>query len=285
MSSSPIHDPAFSSPNSGNIATRLQDANERKSAGNDHFRQSRWTEALVAYQSAINILPKRKDPPAKKGAASLHDDLDDENVPGSGPSTSQLPEGDEDCLEDETHKHAGEEDVDKEEEGIAMGEVEGKEVAQLRSVLHANIGACHVKLVCRLVTLILCRLTFEQGEHKQAVEACTKALKDDPTYIKALQRRAASNNILDTWSSLTAVQDDYNVLLSLIQPTSQKAEIESKLRKLKPRLEAAQKRETSEMLDKLKGLGDSLLGNFGLSTNNFKFEPNGQGGYSMNFVR
>ncbi|KAF5337138.1 hypothetical protein D9611_003355 [Ephemerocybe angulata] len=269
MSSSPIHDPAFSSPNSGNIATRLQDANERKSAGNDHFRQSRWTEALVAYQSAINILPKRKDPPAKKGAASLHDDLDDENVPGSGPSTSQLPEGDEDSLEDETHKHAGEEDVDKEEEGIAMGEVEGKEVAQLRSVLHANIGACHVKL----------------GEHKQAVEACTKALKDDPTYIKALQRRAASNDILDTWSSLTAVQDDYNVLLSLIQPTSQKAEIESKLRKLKPRLEAAQKRETSEMLDKLKGLGDSLLGNFGLSTNNFKFEPNGQGGYSMNFVR
>lgn len=26
-------------------------------------------------------------------------------------------------------------------------------------------------------------------------------------------------------------------------------------------------------------------GNFGLSTDNFKFEPNGQGGYSMNFVR
>jgi hypothetical protein len=25
------------------------------------------------------------------------------------------------------------------------------------------------------------------------------------------------------------------------------------------------------------------IGNFGLSTNNFKFEPNGQGGYSVNF--
>ena len=28
-----------------------------------------------------------------------------------------------------------------------------------------------------------------------------------------------------------------------------------------------------------------FLGNFGLSTDNFKFEPNGQGGYSMNFAQ
>ena len=57
------------------------------------------------------------------------------------------------------------------------------------------------------------------------------------------------------------------------------------------------------MLGKLKGLGNSILGtlldynmvagnptlssqgNFGLSTDNFKFEPNGQGGYSMNFTQ
>jgi len=57
-----------------------------------------------------------------------------------------------------------------------------------------------------------------------------------------------------------------------------------------------------EMVDKLKGLGNSVLGErntpkvgngaeevnagrFGLSTDNFKFEPNGQGGYSLNFAR
>ena len=75
------------------------------------------------------------------------------------------------------------------------------------------------------------------------------------------------------------------------------------LRLLEPRIEEAQKRETGEMVDKLKGIGNSILGErntpklegsdteeantgrFGLSTDNFKFEPNGQGGYSLNFSR
>ena len=70
---------------------------------------------------------------------------------------------------------------------------------------------------------------------------------------------------------------------------------------MQPRIEAAQKKEMGEMVDKLKGVGNSILGerhfyvigsrmsfrnrqgNFGLSTDNFKLEPNGQGGYNMKF--
>jgi hypothetical protein len=79
------------------------------------------------------------------------------------------------------------------------------------------------------------------------------------------------------------------------------AEAKRSLRLLDPRIEGAQKREMGEMVDKLKGLGNSVLGErdpkvgsdaeeanagrFGLSTDNFKFEPNGQGGYSLNFSR
>ena len=95
---------------------------------------------------------------------------------------------------------------------------------------------------------------------------------------------------------------DYITLSKLLPASSSEAKVaERSLLLLKPRIEAAQKRETGEMLDKLKGLGNSILGiplmsfvgphrsliggsgNFGLSTDNFKFEPNGQGGYSMNF--
>ncbi|KAJ6509252.1 TPR-like protein [Mycena vitilis] len=144
------------------------------------------------------------------------------------------------------------------------------ECAKARAVLNANIGACFVKL----------------DEHKQAVEACTEALLDDPNYVKALQRRAASNEKINSWSSLTSAQEDYATLLKILPPfTPQTKEIERSQNLLKPRLEAAQKAETAEMLGKLKGIGNSILGNFGLSTDNFKFEPNGQGGYSMNFTQ
>ncbi|KAJ7139842.1 TPR-like protein [Mycena epipterygia] len=147
---------------------------------------------------------------------------------------------------------------------------EETECAKARSVLNANIGACFVKL----------------DDHKQAVEACSQALLDDPNYVKALQRRAASNEKINTWSSLTAAQEDYTTLLKILPPaTPQAKETERSQHLLKPRLEAAQKEETAEMLGKLKGLGNSILGNFGLSTDNFKFEPNGQGGYSMNFSK
>lgn len=53
---------------------------------------------------------------------------------------------------------------------------------------------------------------------------------------------------------------DYNSLLKLVTSPSQLIDIRRKLQQLKPRLESAQKNETDEMMDKLKGLGNSLLG-------------------------
>ena len=136
-----------------------------------------------------------------------------------------------------------------------------------------------------------------EGEHKQAVEACSEgatfkpwprkltwaililALLDDPEYVKVLQRRAASNEALGTWSSLSAAQggvklfwswwderlnkfmSDYNTLLEILSESdSRRKDISAALQKLKPRVEAAQKQETAEMLDKLKGFGNNILG-------------------------
>ncbi|PFH54656.1 hypothetical protein AMATHDRAFT_202 [Amanita thiersii Skay4041] len=144
-----------------------------------------------------------------------------------------------------------------------------QQCATARAILYANIAACHLKL-----------------------------------YVKALQRRAFSNEALNTWSSLSAAQQDYETLLTLLPESDTRSQdISATLNKLKPRLEAAQKRETTEMLDKLKGVGNSILGSnsvyslfdatfdgtftgrFGLSTDNFQFVPNGQGGYSVNFTQ
>ncbi|KAF9457092.1 hypothetical protein BDZ94DRAFT_1314517 [Collybia nuda] len=227
----------------------LSEADVLKSQGNDLFRSGRWGEALVAYQSGLGQLPKRKQK-VTSGKVEFNGPIDDDEDKEDNKVDNESSINDDDSLE---ATPATETDI---------------LCSKARAILSANIGACHLKL----------------GDYKSAVETCSQALLDDPRYVKALQRRALSNEKINSWSSLTSAQEDYTFLLTLL-PTSSPLvkETEQSLRRVKPLAEAAQKTETTEMLNKLKGLGNSILGNFGLSTDNFKFEPNGQGGYSMNF--
>lgn len=104
---------------------------------------------------------------------------------------------------------------------------------------------------------------------------------------KLLLRRARANTNLDTWSALQAADEDYRLLLSpamepCLSPTDKRTVIQS-AQALAPKLNAAKDREMAEMMGKLKGLGNSILKPFGLSTDNFKFEQQEGGGYAMNF--
>ncbi|KAI1793898.1 TPR-like protein [Ganoderma leucocontextum] len=233
------------------VPKALACAEELKQEGNDHFRAKRWDEAIAIYRSALGHLPRSPQP---ANSTTEGDCDDDDNDP------SQI---------DHNSSNKG-----TTQEGLQAQRPPASELeigcAKARAILNANISACYAKL----------------GEHKEVVSACTEALKDDPTYIKALQRRATANEQINSWSALSSAQEDYKKLLELLPPTSPDVvSVRRTLATLPPRVESAQKRETAEMLDKLKGLGNSLLGNFGLSTDNFQFMPNGQGGYSMNFVQ
>ncbi|KAK1245404.1 hypothetical protein MKX08_005033 [Trichoderma sp. CBMAI-0020] len=102
---------------------------------------------------------------------------------------------------------------------------------------------------------------------------------------KALLRRARARSEAGGWSNLAGAEDDYRALSQMpgLTPADQRT-VQSQLKALPPRTKAAQEAEMSEMWGKLRGLGDSLLKPFGLSTNNFQMVKDEKtGGYSMNF--
>lgn len=106
--------------------------------------------------------------------------------------------------------------------------------------------------------------------------------------IKLLMRRAKAKAELGTWANLQGADEDYRTLLSptmqgFLSPTDLKS-VKEASKALIPRLNEAKEREMGEMMDKLKGLGNSVLGMFGMSTDNFQFvKDEKSGGYSMNF--
>ena len=60
--------------------------------------------------------------------------------------------------------------------------------------------------------------------------------------------------------------------------------VQKALRQLPPRLEEAKQNEMSEMISKLKQLGNGILKPFGLSTDNFNMvKDENTGGYSVQF--
>ncbi|CAG8659085.1 16762_t:CDS:2, partial [Racocetra fulgida] len=139
-------------------------------------------------------------------------------------------------------------------------------------------------------------------QYEKALDTCPDERKDEraiywgnlgaysPTYTKALLRRAQSNEKLNTFSSLTSALEDYKTLQSTSSHYSTlnsqtRKQVNTSIQRLPPQISILQEKEKNEMIDKLKDIGDKFLGNFGLSTKNFKMvqDPN-SGGYNVQFV-
>ncbi|KAG8979937.1 hypothetical protein FRC05_007380 [Tulasnella sp. 425] len=243
------------------IRDLLKRGDELKSQGNDCFRKSDWDGAIRFYTQALKTVPLRpQERQTKKSRPAGLSDEDEDDAGADGQNdTGDKAKGKEKANEPEEPQEAPKELTPLE-----------KEAATARSVLNANLAACYVK----------------QGKHDEAVRLCTEALADDPNYVKALHRRATANEALGTWTSLSDAEKDYKRVLELLPPSDPlRTSSTRSLRSLPERIEVQKKKETDEMMGKLKDLGNSVLGKFGLSTDNFKFTPNGQGGYSMNFAR
>ncbi|CAN6293120.1 unnamed protein product [Urochloa humidicola] len=134
----------------------------------------------------------------------------------------------------------------------------------IRSASHSNRAVCFLRL----------------GKHDEAVKESTKALELNPSYLKALLRRAEAHEKLEHYDEAIA---DMKKVIELDPSNQQATRSLFRLESL-----AAEKREKmkEEMIGKLKDLGNSVLGHFGMSVDNFKAVkyPN-TGSYSVQFQK
>uniref|UniRef100_K3X6F8 Uncharacterized protein n=1 Tax=Globisporangium ultimum (strain ATCC 200006 / CBS 805.95 / DAOM BR144) TaxID=431595 RepID=K3X6F8_GLOUD len=131
-----------------------------------------------------------------------------------------------------------------------------------RAVYFSNRAACLIRL----------------NRPEEAIDDCNQSIELSPTYVKALIRRAEAYEKVD---KLEEALKDYEAVLA-IDPTIRPA-IQAQAR-LKKTVEERQEKMKAEMLEKLKGFGNTILGKFGLSTDNFQMvqDPN-TGSYNINF--
>ena len=129
-------------------------------------------------------------------------------------------------------------------------------------ILYCNQGICFNKL----------------NDKDKALESFSSALKLNDKYAKALANRMLLYNAKGDYIE---AYDDFKRLKEIDQKLfSNYANMEGELC---AKAEVKKKEMTDEMLGKLKEMGNSILGNFGISLDNFKMIPNGQGGYSIQY--
>ncbi|KAK3847709.1 MAG: hypothetical protein J3R72DRAFT_361819, partial [Linnemannia gamsii] len=224
-----------------------EEASRYKATGNQAFGKGDYTEALKYYQLALTTCPSL--PPA----ASASDDHQDDDDKGEELNKEASP------ITPTTYKIAIE---------------QGNKYRTERAVYHANMAACHIKL----------------KEYQLAIEGCSAALELDPSYTRALQRKAQAEELLGTFASMTQAKEDHLKVLDLDEVGKKKHRMllqssEQALKRMEPILKEMLEKEKAEMMAKLKSMGNTLLGKFGLSTNNFQMKQDpSTGGYSFNFV-
>ncbi len=130
-----------------------------------------------------------------------------------------------------------------------------------RAVFFSNRAACYMSMT----------------EYEKAIDDCTTALEFEPKYVKTLLRRCkayeANDKLEEAVSDIDRIVD--------IDKGNRKFLIEQ--HRLQTKLKEKQETMKKEMMDKLKGLGNTILGKFGMSLDNFKFNQKEDGTYSVNF--
>jgi len=131
---------------------------------------------------------------------------------------------------------------------------------ELLKVLYSNISIAFKK----------------KKSHKNTINYCSLALEIDENFEKAISNRADAYYQTHEYEKAL---DDYKRLRELNSQHNNEARIEICEEKVKKEFEIKK----DEMLGQLKGLGNTILGKFGMSLDNFKLDQQPGGGYNIRF--
>ncbi|CAM9935523.1 unnamed protein product, partial [Scytosiphon promiscuus] len=100
------------------------------------------------------------------------------------------------------------------------------------SKLHCNRAAAYAKL----------------SKHEEAAAEASRALRDDPTYTKAYERRAASLFSMGGVENLEAACRDYEKLMEMV-PDEKQREVQGNIRKTQAAVKQAKRKDYYKLLD------------------------------------
>jgi tetratricopeptide (TPR) repeat protein len=133
-----------------------------------------------------------------------------------------------------------------------------------RAVFYGNRAACYLKMTL----------------YDKCVEDCTEAIALSSNYVKVIMRRAKA---LELKEDLEGALVDLKRCLE-IDPNYREARLEAL--RVEKAVTDKQEKMKEEVIGKLKTLGNTILGKFGLSLDNFKMKQNPDDGtYSMSFEK
>ena len=235
------------------LLSPIQRSEELKAEGNACFKNRAYLDAYDMYTEAIEACPGQSG----KELLEMKEQFEEKERSRAIERHRKLEEERRKSIQ-EGKKDEIKSQTDKPEEFKPPPHVYGDKLA----VYHCNRAACLTHL----------------NRYEEALTDCNIAVLLNPTYTKAWMRRS------NAYEMTERIEEAFGDMKKALESDPGNSRIRKEFERLKKLEDERMEKLKAETMDKLKDLGNSLLGNFGLSLDNFQAtqDPN-TGSYNISF--